>query len=106
MLLLAACAGPEPAASPRPALVIQASSGETGYEAYAGEVHAREEPQLAFRISGKIARRLVDAGDHVRASQALAELDPSDVQLQSAAYRAQLAAAQSDLALAQSELDR
>ena len=86
--------------------MTQASSGELGYEAYAGEVHAREEPQLAFRIGGKIARRLVDAGAHVQAGQALAELDPSDLNLQSEAFRAQLASAQSDLALAGSELQR
>lgn len=106
LLLLAACAEEKPAASIRPALVAQASSGELGYEAYAGEVHAREEPQLAFRIGGKIARRLVDAGAHVQAGQALAQLDPSDMNLQSEASRAQLASAQSDLSLARSELQR
>ena len=74
-LSLAAC-GSEPApVEVRPALVVQASSGELGYEALAGEVHAREEPQLAFRIAGKISRRLVDAGARVAAGQALAELD-------------------------------
>lgn len=106
LLLAAACGHDEPAASIRPALVTQASSGDLGYEAYAGEVHAREEPQLSFRIPGKIARRLVDAGAHVRAGQALAELDPSDVRLQSDADRAQLASTQSDLALAKAELQR
>ena len=90
----------------RPALVTQASSGDWGYETYAGEVHAREAPQLAFRIGGKIARRLVDAGAHVQAGQALAELDPSDLSLQSEASRAQLSSAQSDLSLAGSELQR
>lgn len=105
-LSLAAC-GDEPApADVRPVLVVQASSGELGYEAFAGEVHAREEPQLAFRIGGKISRRLVDAGARVKAGQALAELDPADVRLQSEADRAALASAQADLSLAQSELQR
>ena len=106
LLLLVACAEDKPAASVRPALVTQASGGELGYEAFAGEVHAREEPQLSFRIAGKIARRLVDAGAKVRAGQALAELDPSDVNLQSEASRAALVSAQSDLNLAKSELER
>ena len=98
-LSVAAC-GKDPApVDVRPALVVQASSGELGYEAFAGEVHAREEPQLAFRIAGKITRRLVDAGSRVRAGQALAELDPADVKLQSEADRAALASTQSDLAL-------
>lgn len=105
-LSLAACSDGPPPAEVRPALVVQASSGELGYEAFAGEVHAREEPQLAFRIGGKISRRLVDAGARVKAGQALAELDPADVRLQSEADRAALASAQADLTLAQSELQR
>ena len=103
---LAACGGEPPPAKVRPVLVVQASSGELGYEAFAGEVHAREEPQLAFRIAGKMSRRLVDAGARVKTGQALAELDPADVRLQSEGDRAALAAAQADLALAQSELQR
>ncbi len=106
LLFLAACARDQPAPALRPALVTQASGGQAGYDAYAGEVHAREEPQLSFRIAGKIARRLVDAGAHVRAGQPLAELDPSDLRLQSDASRAQLASAQSELGLARAELVR
>ena len=105
-LSLAACGGEPPPEKVRPALVVQASSGELGYEAFAGEVHAREEPQLAFRIAGKMSRRLVDAGARVKTGQALAELDPADVRLQSEGDRAALAAAQADFALAQSELQR
>ncbi len=103
---LVACGGEPPPVEVRPALVVQASSGELGYEAFSGEVHAREEPQLAFRIAGKISRRLVDAGAQVKAGQALAELDPADVKLQSEADRAALASTQADLVLAQSELQR
>lgn len=104
--LLAAC-GRAPAPEViRPALVVQASAGGPMVEAYAGEVHAREEPTLAFRIPGKITRRLVDAGARVSAGQALAELDPADVRLQSEADRAALSAAQADLALARSEAER
>ena len=106
LALLASCSRDEPAASIRPALVVQASSGELGYEAYAGEIHAREEPQLAFRIAGKISHRLVDAGAHVLAGQALAELDAADVTLQQEGSRAQLASAQSELSLASAELQR
>ncbi|MEO8160938.1 MAG: efflux RND transporter periplasmic adaptor subunit [Arenimonas sp.] len=105
-LLLAACSGPPEAPTPRPAMVTRASSGDGALEAYAGEVHAREEPTLAFRIPGKLIRRLVDAGSRVQAGQALAELDPADARLQSEASRAALASAQSGLALAQAELTR
>lgn len=105
-LLLAACADPAPAPFPRPAMVTRASSGDGALAAYAGEVRAREEPPLSFRIPGKLVRRLVDAGSRVRAGQPLAELDPADARLESEAARAALVSAQSDHALAKSELDR
>lgn len=106
LLVLGACAE-APAPTPaRPALMVQVGAGEAGVQVYAGEVHAREEPPLAFRIPGKLLRRHVDAGARVKAGQALAELDPADVRLQSEADRAALAAAEADLALAQSEADR
>ena len=106
LVLLGGCARPEAAPVVRPAIVTQAAGGGQAYEAYAGEVHAREEPPLAFRIAGKIARRLVDAGAHVQSGQALAELDSADVRLGSDASGAQLAVAQSDQALARAELQR
>jgi len=105
-LLLVACHGSEPVEAPRPVMVVQAGAAQPVLQAFAGEVHAREEPPLAFRIGGKVARRLVDAGAHVRAGQILAELDATDVRLQSEAFRAQQAAAESDLALAKADLER
>ena len=104
--LLAACAKSPEATAVRPAMVVQASAGDLAYEAFAGEVHAREETPLAFRIGGKVAHRLVEAGARVKAGQVLADLDASDVTLQSEADRAQLASADSDLALARAELGR
>jgi multidrug efflux system membrane fusion protein len=106
LLALAACGHDTPAAAPRPAIVVQPGGGEAAYEAFSGDVHAREETPLAFRIGGKIARRLVDAGAHVQAGEALAELDAADVRLQSDANRAQLASAEADLALARADLQR
>ena len=105
-LALAGC-NAEPAPAPvRPALVVQASTGGPGVEAYAGEVRAREEPQLAFRLPGKVTTRRVDAGARVRAGQALAELDPADARLQAEADRAARSAAEADLSLAAAEAER
>lgn len=73
---------------------------------YAGEVRARHEADLGFRVGGKIAARLVDVGAEVKAGQALARIDPTDLQLNVAAVRAQVSAAESDLALAKAEVDR
>lgn len=106
LLLLTACKD-EPLAEPaRPALVVQPGAGIAAASVYSGEVRALEEPQLSFRISGKIAKRFVDVGTSVKAGQALAQLDASDVTLQAQSAQAALASAQSDLALAKSELER
>ena len=107
LALVAGCSGEaEPEAAARPALVVQARTQGAALSAYAGEVRARHEPALAFRIGGKLARRHVDVGDRVKAGQALAELDASDVSLQRESAQAALASAESDLALAASELER
>lgn len=90
----------------RPALVVQVQTIDTAVNAYAGEVRARYEPALGFRIPGKIARRLVDAGDQVKAGEVLASLDPADVRLQAQASEAQWQAAEADLELAKSERER
>jgi multidrug efflux system membrane fusion protein len=105
-VLLAACGGAKDEEKVRPVLVVQPGAAGGGIAAFAGEVRAREEPPLAFRIPGKLARRFVEVGDRVVAGQALAQLDASDVALQLEASRAQVASAESDLALAKAELDR
>lgn len=101
-LALAGCGGSEQAAPPpRPVLVAHpgAAAGSAAL-AYAGEVRAREESALSFRVGGNLVRRLVDVGDHVRRGQLLAELDPGDLQLQAQAAQAQVAAAEGELARA------
>jgi multidrug efflux system membrane fusion protein len=99
VLLLGGCGGPEAGAdAPRPVLVVHpAPSGGLGVEAFAGEVHARQESPLAFRVGGNLVRRLVDVGAHVRRGEVLAELDPGDLRLQAQASQAQLAAAEAEL---------
>lgn len=106
-LALAACGKETPDEGPaRPAMVVQADAAAANLSVYAGEVRAQFEPALAFRIGGKISRRLVDVGEQVEKGQPLAELDAADVALQLEAARAQLASAESDLGLATSELER
>ena len=107
-LVMAACspAEPESDTSPRPALVVQPGTGDALRDIYPGEVRARYEPDLAFRIGGKISRRMVTVGDRVEAGQPLAELNAEDVRLELDAARARLASARSDQRLARSELER
>ncbi|MGO4308394.1 efflux RND transporter periplasmic adaptor subunit [Pseudomonas sp. KB_15] len=105
--LLSACGHEEaPPVSVRPAMVVQPEPSAQSMESYPGEVRARYEPDLAFRIGGKVSRRLVEEGQRVKADQPLAELDPQDVRLQLEATRAQVAAAEANLNLVRSERDR
>ena len=86
-LTLGACGrDPQPAEAVRTVLVVQpgAVAGMSA-EAFAGEVHARQESALAFRVGGNLVRRLVDAGEEVKQGQLLAELDPGDARLQAGA---------------------
>ena len=48
---------------------------------YTGVVRARFESNLGFRVAGKVAERLVNAGDAVKKGQPLLKLDPTDYQL-------------------------
>ncbi|GLU38775.1 efflux RND transporter periplasmic adaptor subunit [Pseudomonas sp. R3.Fl] len=106
-LTLAACGNGEPAKPAlRPAMVVQPQLARSVTEAYPGEVRARHEPELAFRIGGKVAKRLVETGERVRRDQPLAELDPEDVRLQLEANRAQVAAAEANLQTVRSEYQR
>lgn len=68
VVLLAACGkqDAEPVAA-IPVLVVHPGT-VAGQEAaaYPGEVHARQESQLSFRVGGNMVKRLVDAGQRVR----------------------------------------
>lgn len=92
--------------APRPALVTQPLSDDASQDVFPGEVRARYEPELGFRIGGKISERKVDVGDRVSKGQVLATLDTDDVRLQLDAARARMASAQADHKLAKSELER
>lgn len=106
-LSLAACSDTQaPQPGIRPAMVAQPQLAAEQVDSYPGEIRARLEPELAFRIGGKVTRRLVEVGQRVDKDAALAELDPQDVRLQLDASRAQLQSAESNLQLARAERDR
>lgn len=73
---------------------------------YAGEVRARYETDLAFRVGGRVNARKVDVGSAVAAGQTLATLDASDYALAARAARSQLAAAEAEARLARDDLKR
>jgi RND family efflux transporter MFP subunit len=103
-IFLQACSKPVPAEEPVRAVkvvTVGLDAMQTGAE-YAGEVRSRVESRLGFRVSGKLLRRNVEQGQHVKAGELLAQLDPQDFKLAADGARAQLAAAATnrDLALA------
>lgn len=77
-----------------------------GQVRYAGEVRARHETMLAFRVAGRVSSRAVEVGTPVKAGQVIATLDPQDYALAVRAAEAQLAAAEAEAQLAQQDLER
>ncbi len=59
-----------------------------------GDVQARVQTELSFRVAGKIIQRMVDVGDRVTAKQVLARLDPKDLQTSVDSAQAQVVAEQ------------
>lgn len=106
--LLAACEKPPTPPEPlRPVKTIH-----VGMEASVaalrlpGEVHARYEAPLAFRVGGKISACDVNLGDSVHGGQVLARLEPTDYQLATQGGAANEAQAHSAAILAEADLKR
>ena len=73
---------------------------------YAGEVRARYETELAFRVAGRVQNRRVEVGTQVKAGEVIATLDPQDYALAVNAAQAQLSATRAEARLAQQDLQR
>lgn len=73
---------------------------------FAGEVRARIETPLSFRVGGKLLERKVDVGDQVRKGQLLAILDGNDYRLAVQGLKARLVAAQADSTFLRDDLAR
>jgi multidrug efflux system membrane fusion protein len=105
--LVAGCAKPE--AKPevlRP--VRTAVVAESGAEEWvlSGDVRARYETRLSFRLPGQMMARKVEVGQRVQAGQTVAVLDGRDARLAESSARAQLAHAQSQAELAEADFRR
>ncbi len=71
-----------------------------------GTVSARYQSNLAFRVNGKIEKRLIDAGDSVKEGQVLLTLDPTDFKLAVNITVANVRSTESEIKNAQLELAR
>jgi multidrug efflux system membrane fusion protein len=107
-LLLGACSRPEAPQEPvRAVKLMTVSRGAVqAHAGYAGEVRARTESRLGFRVGGKLVQRPVEVGQRVAAGQLLAQLDAQDLALAAQAAQAQIAAAQTQRDLAAADLKR
>ncbi|NUB26777.1 efflux RND transporter periplasmic adaptor subunit [Azospirillum brasilense] len=100
-LLLLGCEQPTP--PPAEATLIRALPVQVSQfdrtAALTGEIQARHESNLGFRVGGKVVERLVDVGQAVTSGQLLARLDNQD---QTNAVRS----AESDVAAAQAAVEQ
>jgi RND family efflux transporter MFP subunit len=108
LLVLVACSKPVVT----PEQVRPVKSVRIGFESaesllrLPGEVRARHEAALAFRVAGKITECKVNLGDTVRRGQLLAKLEPTDYQLAAQSAAANEDQARSAQILADAELIR
>src|SRR5689334_20281466 len=109
MLVLAGCDA-QTAPAPKAERPVQVQAVRFDHESmsrdFVGVVRARYESDLSFRVAGKMIARKVNMGDHVRAGDVIAELDPQDLQLEAQSAEAEFAAATSNLDQAAADLQR
>jgi membrane fusion protein, multidrug efflux system len=107
-MLASACSRPEAPQEPVRAVKLMTVSGGAlqAQPGYAGEVRARTESRLGFRVGGKLVQRPVEVGQRVVAGQLLAQLDAQDLALVAQAAQAQVVAAQTQRDLAAADFRR
>jgi RND family efflux transporter MFP subunit len=101
LLILCSCSKEQVPVTEKPvrfaATMVVGALSERENNLYSGEVHARHETVLSFRVSGKFIERKVEVGNQVAAGQLLARLDPADNALQQTAAEAQYLLAEAEL---------
>jgi RND family efflux transporter MFP subunit len=97
-LAVAACSKPQTPAQPlRTVRVVKVEDAAAPARlTFPGEVRARHESRLAFRLGGKIVERRVDVGDRVKRGQVLARLDAQDASLNATQAEAARALAEAE----------
>jgi len=103
---LAACSetAPEPVRPVRTVTVKIEPIGEI--RSATGDIQARYEADLGFRVAGKILERPVDVGSRIVKGDVIARLDDLQATSELTAAEAEVAAAEAQLAEAQKDADR
>ena len=109
LVLLTAC-GEAPAPPPKAPTVVNvlpvALTKFASEITLTGQIAARVQSDLAFRIEGRIASRNVEVGDHVAKGQLLAKLETTQQDADVSAAKAGVASATATLKEAESNFDR
>ena len=108
LVMLVGCSKAPPEQEPIRAvkvLTVGATAASFDLE-FSGEVRARVESTLGFRVGGKLVARQAELGQRVKAGQLLAQIDPQDYRVAADAAAAQLIAAQSNRDVAAADLKR
>jgi len=106
--LIASCSsGPQRPPAPPLVLTTHATGGSLQSAlTYSGEVRARFETPLSFRIAGRLIARPARLGENVKKGTLLAELDPADASAAASAAEAALHSAQNRFELARQVHER
>ena len=99
VLIAATLAGchktPTPAAQVRPVRAVTVERGAEGETvSLTGQVRAKDQVSLAFRLDGRMIKRAVNVGDVLKAGEIVAELDPQNQQNALRTAQANLASAE------------
>ncbi|MBX8613081.1 efflux RND transporter periplasmic adaptor subunit [Pseudomonas cichorii] len=108
MVLLTGCGQEKPVAPDLPRVYVQTvkTADFAASVALTGDIQARVQTRLSFRVNGKIIQRNVDVGDRVTANQVLARLDPKDLQINVDSALASVAAEQARVTQARAAFGR
>jgi len=108
LIFLCACnKQPPPPAEIRPVPIVTAVAHAEGESvSVTGQIRARTEESLAFRLDGRIIARHVDVGNEVRANDLVAELDPEPLRDALRTAQATRAAAEAALEEATKNVER
>ena len=87
-------------------VMVVGESGSTTDIEFSGEVRARIESNLGFRVAGKLLSRPAEIGQRVKAGALLAQIDPQDYRVTADAAAAQLVAAQTNRDVAGADFKR
>lgn len=107
--LLAACGGekkPRDPQTPRVRVMQVSTAAFAPTVTLTGDIQARVQTDLSFRIGGKMTERLVDVGQRISPQQPLARLDPKDQRSDVDSAAAMVSAQQARLKLAEVDLAR